>query len=341
MKNSFLFKRGKYFHLEYFDEFECRIKRISTKRTTKSKAIKFLTEYSEKQKAKALLTPKSLYDFLTEYEDFVKQNLSRKYSNNVKSTFKELKGHTENIPLRTLTSKVLEEFISIAFKRSKYSAKQNYNNLRSAFNKAISWGYIETNPFNKISIPKIPYNNPRFLNDSEFRLILSNEPNELFKDIYLFAFHTGMRLSEIVNVTWNQISLTDRIIRVSNTKEFITKGKKERIIPINGTLFNMLQNRLPKIISIQKIDLLFAMNGFKFKGDYISRKFKKAVKESGINPDIHFHDLRHSFASNMVKKGVSIFIVKELLGHQDVRTTQVYSHLTVESLKDAVKVLES
>jgi integrase len=96
---------------------------------------------------------------------------------------------------------MLEEFISIAYKRSKYSAKQNFNNLRSRFNKAISWGYIETNPFKKISIPKIPYNNPRFLNESEFRLILSNEPNELFKDIYLFAFHTGMRLSEIVSVS--------------------------------------------------------------------------------------------------------------------------------------------
>ncbi len=103
----------------------------------------------------------------------------------------------------------------------------------------------------------------------------------------------------------------------------------------------MPQNRIPKVISLKKNNLLFEKNGFKFNGDFISRNFKKAVKASTINPDIHFHDLRHSFASNMVKKGISIFIVKELLRHKDVKTTQVYSHLTVESLKDAVKVLES
>jgi len=340
MKNSFLFKRGKYFHLEFFDENEGKTKRVSTKCTTKGEAIKFLTEYSEKQKAKTLLTPKTLYDFLTEYENYVKQNLTSKYAENVYYSCKELKGYTENIPLRNLTSKALEDFISIASKRSKYAGKQNYNNLRSAFNKAISWGYIETNPFQKIKPPKIPTNNPLFINEQELKLILSNEPNETLRDVYLFAFHTGMRLSEIINVRWNQISLIDRIIQVSNTKEFTTKGKKERVIPINKTLYNMLQSRFPKIISLKKDDLLFTKNGFKFNGNYVSKKFKMAVRTSGINPDLHFHNLRHGFASNLVKNGVSIFIVKELLGHTDVKTTQVYSHLTMDSLKDAVKALE-
>jgi len=68
---------------------------------------------------------------------------------------------------------------------------------------------------------------------------------------------------------------------------------------------------------------------------------KKTLIASGINPKIHFHGLRHSFASNLVKKGVSIFIIKELLGHRDIKTTQIYSHLSIDSQKDAVKVLES
>ena len=338
MKNSFLFKRGKYYHLQYFDETEGKSKRISTKCTKKSDAIFFLTEFTEKVSNK--LSPISLYSFLDEYENFVRENLSSKYLNNVKTTCKELKGFTDNILLKKLTPKILEDFISTTFKRSKYSAKHNFNNLRSAFNKAKRWGYLQANPMLDVDPPKIPENNPLFITESDLSLILSKETNQTLKDIYLFAFHTGARLGEIVNVKWNQVSLTERIIKIKNTKDFITKGKKERSIPINVNLFNMLQNRIPKVILLDREELVFTKNGFKFNGDYISRKFKKAVRASKINPNIHFHDLRHSFASNLVKKGVSIYIVMQLLGHRDVRTTQKYSHLTMETLREAVKTLE-
>ncbi|MEJ2614304.1 MAG: tyrosine-type recombinase/integrase [Ignavibacteriaceae bacterium] len=129
-----------------------------------------------------------------------------------------------------------------------------------------------------------------------------------------------------------------------NTEEFTTKGKRERVIPINETLYPLLQKRLPKVINIKFDDLVFHKNGFKYNGDYISRKLKKAVRKTAeklpINPALHFHDLRHSFASTLVKKGVSLFVVKELLGHKDIKTTQIYSHLTVDTLREAVKVLE-
>lgn len=113
------------------------------------------------------------------------------------------------------------------------------------------------------------------MNETEFKLILSNEQNDTLRDVYLFAFHTGMRLGEIVNAKWNQVSLSERIIRLANTEDFTTKGGKKRVAPINEILFNMLQSRIPKIISLQKDDLIFTKNGFKFNGDYISRKFKK------------------------------------------------------------------
>jgi site-specific recombinase XerD len=341
MKNLFLFNRGKYFHLQYFDEFESKKKRVSTGCTTKSEAIKFLIEFEKKLESNTELLPKSLADFSIEYVNFIRQNLSRKYLEDVEITFRQLGEFVGNILLKNISTELIEDFIIESSKKSKFTAKHHYNNLRSAFNKAINWGYLEINPMKKITPPKIPVNNPLFLNETEFKLILSNEQNDTLRDVYLFAFHTGMRLGEIVNAKWNQVSLSERIIRVANTEDFTTKGKKERVVPINGTLFNMLQSRIPKIISLQKTDLIFTKNGFKFNGDYISRKFKKTLISSGINPKIHFHDLRHSFASNLVKKGVSIFIIKELLGHRDIKTTQIYSHLSIDSLKDAVKVLES
>ena len=103
----------------------------------------------------------------------------------------------------------------------------------------------------------------------------------------------------------------------------------------------MLKNRIPRIQSIDKTDLLFEkIKGIKYRSDTISKCFKKAVRKAKLNELIHLHTLRHSFASNLVKKDVSLYIVKELLGHNDITTTQVYSHLTIESLRSAVKVLD-
>ena len=76
-----------------------------------------------------------------------------------------------------------------------------------------------------------------------------------------------------------------------------------------------------------------------FNAEYVSKQFKKALRAAKLNDDIHFHSLRHSFASNLVQRGVNLYVIKELLGHEDIKTTQVYSHLTQSSLLDAVILL--
>ena len=83
---------------------------------------------------------------------------------------------------------------------------------------------------------------------------------------------------------------------------------------------------------VEKIDLIPA--NIKFNNDYVTKKFKKAVREAELNDKIHFHTLRHSFASRLVQRGASIYVAKELLGHSDVKTTQIYSHLEQSNLKE-------
>ena len=78
----------------------------------------------------------------------------------------------------------------------------------------------------------------------------------------------------------------------------------------------------------------------KLKEDFVSKTFKRHVRLSGLNPALHFHSLRHSFASWLVQDGVSIYAVKELLGHSDVKTTQVYSHLQPEQLHSTVNKIQ-
>ena len=82
------------------------------------------------------------------------------------------------------------------------------------------------------------------------------------------------------------------------------------------------------------------VNDVKLNQECVSKDFKKAVRKSKLSERIHFHTLRHSFASILVQKGASIYVVKELMGHSDISTTQIYSHLRKENLIDAIHLLD-
>ena len=131
------------------------------------------------------------------------------------------------------------------------------------------------------------------------------------------------------------IDTKQNIITVKNSAQFITKSKKERIIPIHPCIISIIIKSYSG-----KDDFIFNRTiGTKFNEDYVSKQFKKALRAAKLNDDIHFHTLRHSFASNLVQRGVNLYVVKELLGHEDIKTTQVYSHLTQSSLSNAVCLL--
>jgi len=97
---------------------------------------------------------------------------------------------------------------------------------------------------------------------------------------------------------------------------------------------------IPWTLNQPKNDLiLYRKKNAKLNGEFISKQFKVAVRAAELNDDIHFHTLRHSFASNLVQRGVNLYVVKELLGHENIKTTQVYSHLTQSSLTNAICLL--
>jgi integrase/recombinase XerD len=102
----------------------------------------------------------------------------------------------------------------------------------------------------------------------------------------------------------------------------------------------MMMDRFNKVNNVNNNNYIFSrVMDIKLNEDYASKQFKKAVRDSGLNDNIHFHTLRHSFASRLIQKGASVFVVKELLGHEDIKTTQIYSHLKTENLAEAVNLL--
>ena len=341
MKHSFLFKRGKYYSLEYFDERENRSRKITTGESKKSEALQFVSRFQESREKQKPFNYISLSDFIQRYKDYLAANFSKKYLATVSIHLRRFAENIGDKPLSDIRMNDVELFLTGIAGESKVKSKKYYISLNSLFNKAVQWDYISINPASKIIPPKIPKNNPLFIDETELQQIIEKEPNQDLKDIYLVLFHTGMRLGELINLKWNQVSFNDKVIRLTNSEDFTTKGKKERTIPINENLVKVFTERYPKVIDINQLNYVFNKHGMKFSGDYISKSFKKIILNcENINHDIHLHSLRHSFATYLVKKGVSLFIIKELLGHQDYKTTLLYSHFTNDNLRDAVKTLE-
>ena len=335
----FLFKRNGIYYVKYKDETQNRYRRISTKCTKKNEAIKFISGLNERLKNKSVVDFITLCSFHKKYLKYVSDNYSIGYTKTVDVSFKQLITSIGDIPIKNISYSQIDTFLTETYKRTKEGGRTYHIALKSAFNKAIKWNHLNENHFSKIKLQKIPKNNPIFIKETEFNELLELEQNMLLKTIYQFAFYTGMRLGEIINLQWSEVNLLDEIISVKNTNGFTTKSKKERTIPINSNLKTLLINMFPTIINIDKTNYVFTKNGIKLNGDYITKGFKKCIRISKLNKALHFHDLRHSFASNLAIKGVSLFIIKEILGHSDVKTTQIYSHLRIEDLKTSINLL--
>jgi len=341
----FIFKRDSNYHLQYFDDEENKIKRISTKCKKKNEALIFLSEFQKNIKSSKKPDFISIERFEKKYTAFTKNAMSEGYNKNILYSFGLLKEHFgSDFSLKKISSNDLESFLITKYPSAKYATSLAYRTLKSAFQKAVQWNYLDSNPLDKIKLPKIPQNKPIFISDVELRQIINYEQNQTLKDIYLFAFYSGCRINEILNLKWSCINFSERIISIRNDETFTTKSKKERFIPMSKYLFENLKNRLPKVNNI-KNDVYVFLNtrGRKFRADTVSKWFKKTVKDAAkeikIDSNIHFHTLRHSFASCLVQRGVSIYEVSKLLGHSDIKTTEIYAHLTPDNLRSAIELL--
>jgi site-specific recombinase XerD len=332
------------YYLEFFDESTFKIRRISTGARTRPDALNYLATFKQNQLEQRnkinQVRKKKLSSFKDEYVIFMKSTHSKKYITSIKLAFKKLEefvgGETF---IEKISTKDTQLFASDTYYRTKYSAFLYLRTLKAAFSRAVEWEYLAENPFKKIRLPKLPKNFPIFINEVDLNQILEKCDNNTFKDIFITAFYTGMRLGEILNLKWGSIDLITNTILVSNDGIFTTKSKKERMIPINEKLISMLKSRLPNPNTVFSNYVFKNPKGFKLNESWVSNNFKRAVRKANLDDRIHFHTLRHSFASNLVQKGVSLYVVKELLGHEDITTTQIYSHLSKNNLIEAVNLL--
>jgi len=314
---------------------------VSTKTSNIQEAYKFMANYQRgSDEPKVWIDFISLSKFRDEYLEYIKTSKSKNYFLTVQNSFKRLLDFSGDINLNRIDVRLLDKFLTSTFSRTKSGASLYYRTLKAAFSKAVIWNYLSDNPFKKIKSPKVAKPFPVFISEIELKIIIELARKDYLKVLFTTAFYTGMRLGELLNMKWNWIDFKQNIITVQCSEHFTTKSKKERIIPISSTLRSQLINQLPKVIDLEKNSFVFVrISGVKLNEDFISKQFKKSVRAAELNDKIHFHTLRHSFASLLVQRGVSLYVVKELLGHESLTTTQIYAHLQQQNLRDAVNVL--
>lgn len=339
-------KKSPFFQLTY--EVNGKRTTISTKTDDLQSAQKFMRNFKIKkvkplkkvEQIKEEIKPILISTFKNEYLVYVGSSKSKNYTRSIQYSFKKLLESTGDIPLKNLNLRVLDQFLTLTFARTPSGAATFYRTLKAAFSKAVHWDYISENPLKRIKSPKVAKTFPVFISESELNAILGKTEEEYLRNIFLITFYTGMRLSEIVNMKLSWLDMNSSQISVRCSASFTTKNKKERVIPFNDKLKQVFTNRVPKMFNIDSNEYIFTNSlGRKLNDDFVSKKFKEAVREAKLDDKIHFHSLRHSFASLLVQRGVSLYVVKELLGHEDLATTQIYSHLQQQNLRDAVNLL--
>lgn len=204
--------------------------------------------------------------------------------------------------------------------------------LRGFFKWATSAEIIDKNPASTLEQPKTPQRLPKVVSIKEIEEMLHNNLTPLEHVIMELLYSCGLRVSELVNLKINDIDLSSKYVRCFG------KGSKERIIPIGEMAKNIIKQYLPeRELIIKKFNLNTKQLLISEKGRFITRQdVYNFIHAQGkiIHKNISPHTLRHSFATHLLENGADLRVVQELLGHSDVSTTQLYTHISKKRLKD-------
>ena len=269
-------------------------------------------------------------DYL-KYERRLSINTVNSYANNlnVLTTF-----FNKNILL--LNSDDIKKIIN-ELKISSRSKAHYLSVFNSFYNFMILYGKLQKNPCENIKSPKIAKSLPKYLNEDEIDKLLNIKllkPIDYRNKAMLeLLYATGTRISELLNLELNNIDFDECIIRV------VGKGKKDRIIPIGNSALHYLNLYIKEyrsfILKTKQSNYVFINNnGGKMSRQGFFKILKQIASKSGISKDISPHVLRHSFATYLLNNGADLRVIQELLGHENLVTTEIYSHLGNKKIEE-------
>lgn len=222
------------------------------------------------------------------------------------------------------------------------SAARYFSSLKGFFLYLLKNNYIIKNPLEKISAPKLSKKLPEVLNINEVDKILA-QPNVSDtlglrdKAILELLYACGTRVSELTNLKLSDLFLNEEVIRVFG------KGSKERLIPFGSSAIEWVGKYIKEsrsvLLRISKSGNYVFLNsrGSKLSRMGIWKIIDRYVKEAGIQKEVHPHTFRHSFATHLLEGGADLRAVQEMLGHADISTTQIYTHIDRDYIKQVHK----
>jgi integrase/recombinase XerC len=223
---------------------------------------------------------------------------------------------------------------------SKATTARKLATLRSFYKFLVKRNQISSNPAAAVRTPKQDKRLPRFMEYEDVKKLLETPPMDNWlgardRAILETLYSTGMRVSELVSLNMDDIDFLGEVVHIRG------KGKKERVAPISSSVLQVIQHyiefRNKRAQSNSNFDskvLFVNKHGKRLSTRSVRRKMDKYLKMAGLDPSISPHTLRHSFATHMLNNGADLRSVQELLGHQSLSTTQIYTHLTTRKLKE-------
>ena len=279
----------------------------------KNEYINKYLDYLKYEKKLSINTYKSYYYNLYQFELFINNKDILKITDNDIRDFLYQDG---------ITSRTRAHYLTV---------------IKSFYNYMVDNHYLDKNPSERIKLPKIEKKLPEYLTIEEVDRIMNINPTKPtdYRNIAMLEtiYACGLRVSELCELKINNIDFEECIIRVYG------KGKKERIVPMNDNSINALKTYMDEYrlyLLKDKVSEYVFINNF---GSRISRQgffkiLKKICDDNGINKSVSPHTLRHSFATHLLNNGADIRVIQELLGHSNLTTTQIYSHLVNEKVKE-------
>jgi site-specific recombinase XerD len=327
----YLFKRSNGIYYIAFFEGNRRQWR-STKCRKKSDALHCLRNF-EGAKRDRERTP-TLSDLFARFEALQRYSLRPSTLETYRLVFNNFRGSCGDRVIDQYTISDIEKFKRNQIERgvSKVSVNIWFRAVKAVFGFAVKHDWLVKSPFHMSLQFPIPQQLPAYLAKDDFQKLLKHVNCPIMRDLYIFAALTGLRLSEIINLQWQQVNMQKRQITITNGSGFITKTGRVRTIPMHDLVFEILCRRKEDSEGY----VFSKKGGLPFLRNYVSKMFKEAVREAGLPERLHLHSLRHTCASWLVDSGVSLYVVQNILGHASITTTQIYSHLSLNTLHDSI-----
>ncbi|CAK4074127.1 site-specific integrase [Vibrio sp. 16] len=304
------------------------------------------TQRAEERKAevrRSLTLGKYLEEHYKDYLFAMNPKTAKQSYQSIANTFAFL----ADKPLEDIKAWDIQQWVTDKRKlgRAPATIEYTFNRLKAALNRAVEWEFIESHNLSSVKIAKEDNTRIRYLSELEEAALLSalaareaqlcedndsHQYADFFTPLITLAMHTGMRKGEMLTLRWESVSFENRYLTILSEN---AKSKKKRTIPMNDTVFNMLSQWRAQNLNEEYV---FVHEGKRVS--FFQYPWQNLLKAAGIS-NFRFHDLRHHFASKLVMAGVDLNVVRELLGHADLKMTLRYAHLAPAHTAAAVQLI--